>query len=54
MCPEILLKVAHLGNIDHLRIEVGNWSAFTERIEEAAVEVEEQQVFYSICRFMCS
>lgn len=49
MCPEVLQKVAHLGNIDHLRIKVKNWPAFTERIEEAAVEGEEQQVFHSIC-----
>lgn len=45
MCPEVLQKVAHLGSIDHLRTEVENWSAFTERIEEAVVKVEKQQVF---------
>lgn len=54
MCPEILLKVVHLGNIDHLRIEVENWPAFIERIEEAVVEVEEKQVFHSIYRFTLS
>lgn len=37
MCPEVLQKVAHLGNIDHLRIEVENWPALAEGIEEAVV-----------------
>lgn len=47
MCPEVLQKVAHLGNIDHLKTEVENWSVFTERIEEAVVEVEKQRL--SVC-----
>lgn len=54
MCPEVLQKVAHLGNIDHLKIEVENWPALTERIKEDVVQVEEQQVFHSICKFTCS
>lgn len=53
MCPEVLQEVAHLGSIDHLRIEVENWPAFTERTEEAFVEVEMHQVFQLICRFTC-
>lgn len=53
MCPEVLQKVAHLGSIDHLRKEVENWPAFTERIEEAVVEMEKQQVFQTIRADKC-